>query len=1267
MLDRELEESSVHSRLRLTLLGLSTDVATSSQSLIAPPVYLALATAVEGAMSLNKVGQWKMEITRLYEKCEGGSALKNLNGDELSMLQSFLSSDYNKLQDLKESFERHEQHEASAKEGELKEKLAALDAALEKERSSADEIAARIDSLRDRVALDECALEKELKRQVWEVERDHELEELARLRIIASKVSERHAVVDGVLQRRALEIEAIEEEVACRNRSDQAILEEILNRTDVMKQEVLGNQEHYDAATRQDLAASLLQSVEDANDREPLHAHRLVDQIEVIRSKRRKEEKTLRDRQLQELNDARVEIEMKEKELRAQMEKHKFLTNKGIDFLAEVEFGNAPPLEYVIGNAEGVIERRDSTDDDEVEHFEPLDTLVDMVEQAVKAHGSVRKRMKEEMASIDQQRSWCQSVLARYADQEPYDGSLDESSYPTELRPTVRLVRGVLLEFVEEFLGSPLLDYERQKREAIKQHAKWEHTRELLHVREMEKLERVVIYENCTEILDRVVTSLIIGVYEEIQNANAFASKKTERLVLAALLQGSKDNKHTANLVQMFHEIQRQRQSRHMSLASKKKSRIPPTYHSSSFSISTKPQDMSELYINDGIISRYIHTESKTDDFFKVNPKATLTPGALAKGIIQPHSGDLSSTSTHAKRPSIVQNHRDGNFRILTRGQSDAHHEGSDDEDDFVEVLSFRQAPVHEPYHLSKAQLKKESDFWQDLRFHVTSMVYEPKIYGRITAMAGAPNGAFLAVGTNKQCLQVWDLRFSPKPLLIRRWMSHGAAHKGRAGIVSIEWSFDRGSRLVCLTEDAKVLLFRTNPSTKPNGEQVCPDLGKFRPIEMELLLTLTWKDFYRTEAEPPEEETTKKKKKRKKPDIKMTARVAEEELRPVHVSFFCSHSFMGIPLSLLIGLKNGKLVKWNAHYDAKNGERQVFAPCHAVIEPTNAITGTGAGIARKPQQYFGSTILREFFHAHTKTVMFAAFAKRMSEVLFTVDEKMWMCQWTYEPKAFNSFGWYLPSRKYKLDFSMLSFAVDEDYTPEEVFPPEDYSVGAHPELNDEYLQLVQDQLQDLRMQQLNQVPWSSQFLPEEGHRLYIYAPEEVSSSYSAPHQLLLYSESNLLLKRTIKWFKPKVVAGELLQIELAPDGKDIVFMVRYPRPDDPNEVLLRFYLFSTVNMEMEPVSVGFAMPKDTPAVFRLCPVLQRVNCDNVYLLVDNVVYVISLASGGVVKEIRPNEDVKDHVNFNMMWVANDHKHIVVGSETQSELIVYAIDSLLGT
>lgn len=1204
-----------------------------------------------------------MDLTTLYSKSRGGAALENLTEAELSTLTSLLSSDLPRLSDLKRSLDHRQDQQASQHETALRQRLSSLDSALAHQTALAQQTSTKLDQLRDQVALDELALETQVKRELWELQRDREVEELARLRLAAEKVCERRSVVEGVVRRRAAELEAIAEESARRKRSNQEVLEEILARTDVLQGEILGHAGAYDANVRQDLAATLLRSVEEEGEgegAESRHYHRLVDQVEVIRSKRRKQEKTLRDKEVQALNERRVEIEAQEEEVKERRRQQRFLESKGVEFLAEVEFGNAPPLEYLLSNAEEAeLKKCEQQAEKDPEQLLPLPALVRKVEQRVKDHKDMRRRLEEELQEIDSQRAWCASALAQQSDEPWYDGSLGESSYPTEKLPIYRLARELVSDLVEEFLDSPVLDYSRRKTEALRQHEKWELTRKLLREREANKLERAVIQESCTAMVDRVVGSLIIGVHEEIRTAHDFAWKKAQRMVLSALLSGNAHEKHSANLVQIFQEVHQQRQRKLNAVASKKKSRIAPTYHSSSFSISSKVQDMSELYVNDAIISRFIQREAKTDDSFQLK----LTPAMLAKGI-DPSQMLASSKTRH--RPSLVQNHKEGTFEVVPMDVGAEAHFAEDDDEEFAEVLSFRQAPVHEPYHLSKPQLQKEASFWKGIQFNLASMVYEPKVYGKITAVAGSANGSYLAVGTNKQCLQVWDLRYSPKPMLVRRWMSHGAAHKGGSGIAAIQFSFDCGSRLLCLTEDGKVMLFQTNPSRQAKHEQMAPELGKFKPLDMHRLLTLTWKDFYRTEREAPEEPDKKKKRKKKKQAARPGAASAEEELRPVHASFFCSHSLMGVPLALLIGLKNGTIVKWNAHDDEARGERQVFAPCHAMIEATNSMTGTFEGLPRKPRHYFGSTILREFFHAHTTSIIFAGFAKRLSEVLFTVDEKLCMVQWTYEPKAFSSFGWYLPMRRYKLDFSILSFQADEAYEQEIIFPPPDYSVPSRPELDDSYLHLIQEQLHDLAMQQLNTVPWSSQYLSEEGHRLYIYAPEDISQEHSAPHQVLVYSASSLLLKRSQQWFKPTVVTGELLQVELTPDGNDVVFMVKYPRPGVQSEVLLRFYIYSTVNMEMEPVSVGFAMPRNAPAVFKLCPVLEKVNCDNVYLLVDNVLYVISLASGGVVKEIHPNEDAHEHSKFTMLHVANDHRHVILGSESQSELVVYAVEETTG-
>ena len=75
--------------------------------------------------------------------------------------------------------------------------------------------------------------------------------------------------------------------------------------------------------------------------------------LEELKAKilQQKERKTMENQQfIQELNMKRMEFNEAEKKINEQKLLHEAITRRGIDFLSELELGNAPPMEYIVKN-----------------------------------------------------------------------------------------------------------------------------------------------------------------------------------------------------------------------------------------------------------------------------------------------------------------------------------------------------------------------------------------------------------------------------------------------------------------------------------------------------------------------------------------------------------------------------------------------------------------------------------------------------------------------------------------------------------------------------------------------------------------------------------------------------------------------------------------------------------------------------------------------------------------------------------------------------
>ena len=231
--------------------------------------------------------------------------------EELSIatIERELQEQQERLRAARKRLKQKQQQDAHDRAAALKTRLDELDAKVDNERGDRMELRATLLRLREAESVDS---EQHLKmqQQVWELERGHQLEEVARLRLSMEDMRDKRELLEGILANRAIQLEVIEKERQRRGCDNEQILQKLLEKADAMREEI--NNGAYDAKTRARYATIMLEAADDdkaegaaaGGDGWSNETFRLADEVAAVRRKRRATEKREREEHLRRLNQA---------------------------------------------------------------------------------------------------------------------------------------------------------------------------------------------------------------------------------------------------------------------------------------------------------------------------------------------------------------------------------------------------------------------------------------------------------------------------------------------------------------------------------------------------------------------------------------------------------------------------------------------------------------------------------------------------------------------------------------------------------------------------------------------------------------------------------------------------------------------------------------------------------------------------------------------------------------------------------------------------
>jgi len=187
--------------------------------------------------------------------------------------------------------------------------------------------------------------EKRINDYIQRLEKEKDMELLVRRKLELSKLKDQSQLLDQMISYKQNELSGIKEETEKRDINNLGFLERALKKGSALEQKI--NDGTITKQQRSLLAEACL--LDNGAEGKKLRENT----IEELKGKMKREnrERTLKtDSIIQELNKKRAEIIDKEEELIIKKATLQRLEDRGYDFLAEVELGNAPPMELIIKN-----------------------------------------------------------------------------------------------------------------------------------------------------------------------------------------------------------------------------------------------------------------------------------------------------------------------------------------------------------------------------------------------------------------------------------------------------------------------------------------------------------------------------------------------------------------------------------------------------------------------------------------------------------------------------------------------------------------------------------------------------------------------------------------------------------------------------------------------------------------------------------------------------------------------------------------------------
>lgn len=481
-----------------------------------------------GRRKLRSVATKSSNIKSPSINVVGGDLHHDLEADELESMERAVEAQQQALREKKDRFKRRQQQQMHKRADELQNRLKALQAAEKQERRVRLNMRTKLVSLREHDKEDNEE-EKKIEENLWEFERDAQIEELTRIKMQIQQLHIQREKTEARIDANNVQVTAIEDVLLNRGNQDIKQLNAILSKADILKESMLKGEFERDALFKhqdqRDFATRVIEGTKGGDG--DTESFKLSDEVEMRRRKEREQKKQERQEKLRELNEKRRAINEKQMENVRKEKDHRLLMERGLELLVDIELGVAPPLKYILENArdgdEEIVVESDIESDEEREVF------ISTIQHEIALIPKVIDSLEKEKLELEKEREWAKSETANMKE---YQGELGARSYHPDQLPTFRICISIIEDLADKItdmlVNRPTEKDVKQQFENILYMKKQRET-----MREQNRLDRVVRLLN-SETISEVVHDLAGSICVEYNEVHKRAKGSTKDLIIEA-------------------------------------------------------------------------------------------------------------------------------------------------------------------------------------------------------------------------------------------------------------------------------------------------------------------------------------------------------------------------------------------------------------------------------------------------------------------------------------------------------------------------------------------------------------------------------------------------------------------------------------------------------------------------------------------------------------------------------------------------------------
>eukprot|EP01083_Nonionella_stella_P040082 108987_1 len=382
---------------------------------------------------------------------------------------------------------------------------------------------------------------------------------------------------------------------------------------------------------------------------------------------------------------------------------------------------------------------------------------------------------------------------------------------------------------------------------------------------------------------------------------------------------------------------------------------------------------------------------------------------------------------------------------------------------------------------------------------------------------------------------------------------------------------------------------------------------------------------------------------------------MSPQQLDAHFVTFIAFHSCLlinGMRPSIMIGLRNGTIVKWNLINTNQQNMRILYAPCQTDNEPFFSLY---SAISSAEQTKW---ISREYFEYHASEICFIGFINKLSKIMLSIDTNGVCCVWFYDSKSWADYGsgWFIPKHKYNIDLDSFVKTPITDTEPKILYDSADASIKSQ-----KYDAFIRQNLRQTH------VFWKFKSNPQQKEVIeHLYFAKSIIScskydQESKPFVVdsLVYSTVNdELIRHMQRSYYQKRLKGTICGAAFCSNHKDVIIaIVLKPYDDDERDSkrgiiqfrLIRYDETDIISVDRFIVNIQQAHTNDWP-VWNVSPVLIPPCSDYLYVLMSNNLRIYSIHTSQEVLNIK-------HCGSrnNPFCITSNHEYLIFANQYQTD------------